>query len=127
MWHYAMAAHGLTGFGHHAIHRSTVAVSKNDAQVYAYVSGGLLLETVFTLCVSVVLITIDLPKAALAVSGLSLLMILPWIIIDGISICRGRIAGDLSGLWFPARMPTAVLFLFILATRAAIIRYASTS
>jgi hypothetical protein len=97
---------------------------KTMPRVYTYVSGGLILETVFTVCLSVVLIAVDRPKIAFAVAGVSLLMFLPWLIIDGVSICRGRIAGDLSGLWFLARIPTLMLLFLFVATRVAIIWYA---
>ncbi len=80
-------------------------------------------ETMFTVCVSVVLIASDRPRLALAVAGLSLVMILPWLVVDGISICRGRISGDLSGLWLLARMPTLALLIVFLAARGAIIWY----
>jgi hypothetical protein len=97
---------------------------KTIPRVYAYVSGGLLLETVFTVCLSVLLFAVDRPKIAFAVAGVSLLMFLPWLVIDGVSVCRGRISGDLSGLWFLARIPTLVLLVLLLATRGAIIWYA---
>jgi hypothetical protein len=96
---------------------------KTSPRVYTYVCGGLVFETVFTVCVSMVLIASDRPRMALAVAGLSLVMILPWLAIDGISVCRGRISGDLSGLWLLARMPTLVLLIVFVAARGAIIWY----
>lgn len=96
---------------------------KTNPRVYTYLCGGLVFETMFTVCVSVVLITSGRPRMALAVAGLSLVMILPWLVVDGISICRGMISGDLSGLWLLARMPTLVLLIVILAARGTIIWY----
>jgi hypothetical protein len=97
---------------------------KTTPRVYTYVSGGLILETIFIVCLSVVLFAVDQPKIAFALAGISLLMFLPWLVIDGISVCRGRIAGDLSGLWFLARVPTLLLLVLVLATRGAILWYA---
>jgi hypothetical protein len=99
---------------------------KTTPRMYAYVSGGLVLETVFTVCVSGALIVVGRPKIAFALAGLSLLLILPWLVIDGISVCRGRSTGDLSGLWFLSRTPTLLLLVFFLATRGAIIWYTSS-
>jgi hypothetical protein len=99
---------------------------KSSPRVYAYVAGGLVLETVFTACVSLALIATDHPRIALAVAGLSLVMVLPWLVIDGISVCRGRVSGDLSGLWLLARLPTVVLLAVFLATRGTIIWYTLT-
>jgi len=96
---------------------------KSGPRVYVYVSGGLILETVFTVCVSLALIASGHSRIGLAVAGLSLMMALPWLIIDGISVCRGRASGDLSGLWFLARAPTVVLLVVFLATRGAILWY----
>lgn len=96
---------------------------QTSPRVYTYVCGGLVFETMFTVCVSVVLIASDRPGMALAVAGLSLVMILPWLVVDGISVCRGRVSGDLSGLWLLARMPTLVLLIVFLAARGAIIWY----
>jgi hypothetical protein len=97
---------------------------KTTPRVYIYVSGGLILETMFTVCLSVALIAIDQPKIAFALAGMSLLLFLPWLVIDGISVCRGRIAGDLSGLWFLSRVPTLLLLVIVLASRVAILWYA---
>lgn len=98
---------------------------KTALRVYAYVSGGLVVETVFTVCVGVSLISLDRPKTALALAGLSLVMALPWLVVDGISVYRGKVSGDLSGLWFLARTPTVVLLAVFLASRGAIIWYAA--
>jgi hypothetical protein len=97
---------------------------RTSPRVYAYVSGGLVVETVFTIGVGILLIALDHPRPALVVAGLSLVMVLPWLVIDGISICRGKVSGDLSGLWFLARAPTVLLLGAFLAARGAIIWYA---
>jgi hypothetical protein len=78
--------------------------------------------------VSVVLLFFGWPKIAFAVAGLSLLLLLllPWLVVDAVSIYRGRIAGDLSGLWYLARLPTALFVVGLLATRGAILWYSNT-
>jgi len=98
---------------------------KTTPRVYLYVSGGLLFETVFTITVSIALILSGWSKMALVIVGLSLLMFLPWLIIDTISIWRGRIVGDLSGLWGLARIPTAILVVLFLAARGLTLWYAA--
>lgn len=96
---------------------------KSSTRVYIYVSGGLVLETAFTVCLSLGMIAADHSKIAFAVASVSLMMVLPWLIIDGISVLRRRVTGDLSGLWFLAPTPTVVLLVFVLATRGAIVWY----
>ena len=98
---------------------------KTTQRVYGYVAGGLIFETAFTVFVSLVMLAVDLPKMAIAISGLSLFMFLPWAIIDGMSISRGKVTGDLSGLWLLARNPTILLVVVFVIVRMAIISYAS--
>jgi hypothetical protein len=95
-------------------------------KVYLYTSGGLILETAFMAVVSVVLLFFGWPKIAFAVAGLSLMLLLPWLVVDAVSIYRGRIAGDLSGLWYLARLPTVLFIVGLLATRGAILWYSNT-
>lgn len=90
---------------------------KSTPLVYVFVSGGFLVETIFTLAASVPMIAAGWPKIAIALNLLSLLMLLPWVCIDMINICRGRIGGDLSGLWFLARLPTAIFVFALLLAR----------
>ena len=98
---------------------------ETKSRVYLYVSGGLLLETVFTISISIALILFGWLKMALVIVGLSLVMFLLWLIIDMISILRGRIVGDLSGLWGLAQIPTAILVVLFLAARGLTLWYAA--
>ena len=98
---------------------------KTTPRVYLYVSGGLLLETLFVISVSIALMLLGWPKFAFVIVGLSLLMFLPWLVVDAIMIWRGRIYGDLSGLWGLARVPTTIFVLVLLAVRGLLLYYAA--
>lgn len=94
---------------------------KTKPRVFLYVSGGILLETVFTSAVGLTLLLTGQPKLALVLVGFSLFLILPWIIVDTIGVLRGRIVGDLSGLWNLARLPTVLLVAVTLGVRGLIL------
>lgn len=95
-------------------------------RVWFYVAGGILLETVFTTFVGIVLLSFGYNKLAWVLVGFTLFLFLPWLVIDTIAVLRGRVTGDMSGLWALAPLPTAVLILASLAVRGAIIWYAIT-
>ena len=97
---------------------------KTKPKVYLYVAGGFLLETLFTVTLCVGLILAGYEKMAWAIAGLSLMMGLPWFIIDPIMICRGRIFGDLSGLWFLSKWPTLLFVLIGVGLRVLILWWA---
>jgi hypothetical protein len=98
---------------------------KTKPKVYLFVAGGFLWETLFTVTLGTVLILSGYPKMAWAIAGLSLMIALPWLILDPIMICRGRIFGDLSGLWFLNR-PATLGFIFVLiASRGFLLWWAS--
>ncbi len=97
---------------------------KSAKRVWFYVAGGILLETLFTIVVGLVLLVVGHDKIAWVLVGFSLFLLLPWLVIDTIAILRGRVAGDLSGLWGLARIPTVVLIVASLGLRGAIIWYA---
>jgi hypothetical protein len=97
-------------------------------RVYLFVAGGLLLETVFTTIVSVLLVQFGWPKMALAVVGLSLVLIVPWLILEPLMAWRtGHAWGDFSGMWFIAKLPTVILVLGLLAVRALLGWYAAAA
>jgi len=94
-------------------------------RVYFFVAGGLLLETVFTSIVSVLLVQFGWPKMALALVGLSLIMFVPWLLLEPIMVWRtGHAWGDFSGMWFIAKLPTVILVLALLAIRVVLGWYA---
>jgi hypothetical protein len=98
---------------------------KTKPKVYLFVAGGFLWETLFTVTLGTVLILSGYSKMAWAIAGLSLMIALPWLILDPIMICRGRIFGDLSGLWFLNR-PATLGFIFVLiASRGFLLWWAS--
>src|SRR5688572_29224550 len=71
---------------------------RTTPRVCLYIAGGILVETAFTVAAGAALVLAGLPKVATAFVSLSLLLTLPWLIIDTIAVARGRIVGDLSGL-----------------------------
>ena len=98
---------------------------RTTPKVYLYVAGGLLFETLVTTSAGIALLLTGWPKLAFVIAGLSLLMALPWLFIDAIMAWRGRIYGDLSGLWLLARLPTALLVVLFLTTRGLVIWFAA--
>lgn len=90
---------------------------RTTPRVYMYVCGGLLLESAFTLTVGIVLLHLHRPSMAIAITSMSFMLLLSWVIFDSISVYRGRVTGDLSGMWQLARMPTCILLLIFLASR----------
>ncbi len=94
---------------------------KTKPKVYFYVAGGFLMETLFTIALGTGLILAGHSRAAFALVGLSSMILLPWLILEPIMICRGRIFGDLSGLWFLRRLPTLAFIVFLIASRAALL------
>jgi hypothetical protein len=87
----------------------------------------MLLETVFTAVAVVVLVQLGLSKVALVVVGLSLLLFVPWLVMEPIMVRRtGHAWGDLSGMWFLAKMPTLLLVPALLAIRILLIWYATS-
>ena len=95
------------------------------SKVYLYVAGGFLGETLFTVSLGIALILWDHAKIAYAIVGLSLVMGLPWLILDPIMILRGRIFGDISGLWFLNRALTIVFVLVLIGSRITLLWWAS--
>ena len=54
----------------------------------------------------------------------SLMMGVPWLVIEPIMIWRGKISGDLSGLWFLSKWPTLLIILVLVGSRIAILLWA---
>lgn len=97
-------------------------------RVYLFVAGGLLLETLFTIIVTVLLVQFGWPKMAVAVVGLSLVLLVPWLVLEPIMVWRtGHAWGDFSGMWFLAKLPTAILVLALLVIRVLLLPYAAWS
>jgi hypothetical protein len=97
---------------------------KTTPKVYLYVSGGVALETFVVVMASVLLIVSGWPRIAIAITGLSFAMLLPWLIIDSVMIARGRIFGDFSGMWLLSSLPTAVIMLGMIAIRVLLLWWA---
>lgn len=97
---------------------------KTTPKVYLYVSGGVALETFVVVMASVLLIVSGWPRMAIAITGLSSAMLLPWLIIDSVMIARGRIFGDFSGMWLLSSLPTAVIMLGMIAIRVLLLWWA---
>jgi hypothetical protein len=99
---------------------------KTAPKVYAYVVGGFFMETVVTTVLGFALVRLGLPRVAIALVGMSLFLVTFWLVVDAITIWRGRVAGDFSGLWAIARIPTAILALVFVALHGVALWYAAT-
>jgi len=95
------------------------------ARVYLYVAGGFLVETLFTVALAAALIFANQPKLAWWIAALSLMMGAPWLVIEPIMILRGKIFGDLSGLWFLNKPLTFLFVILLIGVRLLILWRAS--
>lgn len=93
---------------------------KTPPRVFLYTAGGILLETLFTTIVGVSLLVFGESRLALVLVAFSLFLLLPWILIDTVAVLRGRIVGDLSGLWALAPISTVILVGICLSARGVI-------
>jgi len=95
------------------------------ARLYAYTAGGLLFETVFTVVTSVVAKAAGWHGLALMVAGQSLAMYLIFVFLMDLPVAlrRGYPWGDVSGMWFIAKVPTAILAVGLLAVRLLLVGY----
>jgi hypothetical protein len=80
-------------------------------RLYLYTAGGMLLETAFMLAVCVLALRWGQQWLALLVAGMSLGILLVYLAAMNVpmAIRRGHPWGDVSGLWWLAKTPTAVL------------------
>jgi hypothetical protein len=97
-------------------------------RVYLFVAGGMLLETFVTSIAALLLVQFGLPKMAIAVLAVSLVMFVPYLILDSFLTWRARHAcGDFSGMWFLAKWPTAPLVMTLLVIRVLLVWYAAVA
>jgi hypothetical protein len=92
-------------------------------RLYVYTAGAMLLETAFVLTVCLLALQCGLPWLVLLVAGMSLGMMLVYLVLMDIpmAIRRGHPWGDVSGLWWLAKAPTVGLMLGMLLVRGALI------
>ena len=92
-------------------------------RLYLYTAGGMLLETAFMLAVCVLALRWGQQWLALLVAGMSLGVMLVYLVAMDVpmAIRRGHPWGDVSGLWWLAKAPTAVLILGMLMIRGALV------
>jgi hypothetical protein len=96
-------------------------------RLYLYTAGGMLLETAFTVTVSVSLLLEGLPRLVLVIAGLSLWLSVVYTVLMDVpmAIRRGYPWGDLSGLWWLAKGPTLILGVGMLLIRVGLLWVAS--
>ena len=95
-------------------------------RLYLYTAGGLLLETLFTAVVTLALVHAGWPNVALVVVGVSLWLLLMYLVVDPVMTWRrGHPFGDFAGLWALAKLSTALLALVLLAVRVGLLWYAA--
>ncbi len=94
---------------------------------YLYTAGGHIVETLFSTVTVVVLVQAGLPKVGFMVAlmfaflfGIGVLM------MDLLNAWRlGHPAGDVSGLWRRAKLPTVGLVLALVAVRILLLWYSA--
>jgi hypothetical protein len=92
-------------------------------RLYLYTAGGMLLETTFLLAVCLLALQWSQQGLVLLVAGMSLGILLVYVVVMDVpmAIRRGYPWGDVSGLWWLAKAPTAVLPLGMLMIRGALV------
>jgi hypothetical protein len=95
------------------------------ARLFAYTAGGLLLETMFTVAASAVAKETGWDGLALMIAGQSLGMYLIFVFLMDLPMAlrRGYPWGDVSGMWYIARLPTALLAIGLLVVRVLLLCY----
>ncbi len=97
------------------------------SRLYLYAVGGLLIETLFSVVATVVLVQSGWPHLAFMVALMSsCLYVLAVLVLDvPLAWLRGHACGDVSGLWALAKLATALLVLALLAIRGLLLWYAA--
>jgi hypothetical protein len=92
-------------------------------RLYLYTAGGMLLETAFMLAVCILALQWREQWLVLLVAGMSLGILLVYLVVMDLpmAIRRGYPWGDVSGLWWLAKAPTAVLILGMLMIRGVLV------
>lgn len=88
-------------------------------RLYLYTAGGMVLETAFTVIVSVTLLLVGLRKLAFVLAGGSLWLWVAYVLLMDLpmAIRRGHPWGDVSGMWWLARGPTLIFAVAMLGIR----------
>lgn len=94
---------------------------------FRYVAGGLVVGTAFDIALVVGAVQLGQRGIALWAAYQSLAMYLIYVLVMDIpwAVRYGRAAGDTSGLWQIAKLPTAVLTILILSANVLLVVYAS--
>jgi hypothetical protein len=96
---------------------------RSPGRLFIYTAGGFLLETAMVAAVGLASLLLGYPRLAVLVVGISLginvvyilVMDLPW------ALKFNHPCGDLTGLWWTARLPTALLVVAMLGVRGGIL------
>ena len=96
---------------------------RSRGALFLYTAGGLIVETIFTVAVSLLLSGNGWTGLAQVLAGQSLAVFLIYTFLMDLprALQRGYPWGDVSGLWFIARAPTLLLVTVLLAIRAALL------
>ncbi|HEX6986990.1 MAG TPA: hypothetical protein VF170_16550 [Planctomycetaceae bacterium] len=94
-------------------------------RLFLYTAGGLLMETVFTTVAVLAAKSAGWPGVALMIAGQSLCLFAIYVLVMDLPMAlrRGYPWGDVSGLWFIARGPTALLVTALLLVRGLLLWY----
>ena len=96
------------------------------ARLFLYTAGGMILGTVFTVAAAVVAKEAGFSGMAIMIAAQSLVMGLIYIFVMDLPMAlrRGYPAGDVSGMWFIAKIPTVVFVVGLLAIDGLLLWYA---
>jgi len=94
-------------------------------QLYVYTAGGFLAETFFTFAATLVLVQFGWSGLAFVIAIMSLGMNLIAVLVLDLPLAWriGHPAGDVSGLWTLAKLPTVLVVLAMLAIRIGLVWY----
>ena len=97
---------------------------KTTPRVYLYVCGGLVMETIFSVAVTIGFVALGRRDFAFLVAFSTILHYVTYLMWDIPSAWRrGHAMGDFSGLWALARFPTALLVSALLTIQFLLLWY----
>jgi hypothetical protein len=96
---------------------------RTTTRLFLYTAGGMMFETLFTTAACAILLAVDWPKLAFVFAALSAWLWASYVLFMDLpqAIRHGYPAGDLSGMWWLAKLPTLVFAAAMMGIRVALL------
>jgi hypothetical protein len=92
-------------------------------RIFAYTAGGFLMETAVVVLLGLATLQLGYPRLTVIVVGMSLVMNTVYVVVMDLpwAFKFGHPCGDMSGLWWTAKVPTVLLAAGMLGVRAGLL------